>query len=161
MAGAGREGREREGLFFVWWEVARRGGRFSISALLAVCVAREGREGKTCSSHCGLSPCGMGGFQLLFYWPPARRAARRGRLWGFAPFSAPLASPPKHPLQVFNFPRLARAARLVLRELPSLWSGDLPARRAMPPCALALHEGRGASASLGDATERQQLVPCC
>ena len=98
---------------------------------------------------------------LFLFCFPARRAARRGRLWGFAPFSAPLASPPKHPLQVFNFPRLARAARLVLRELPSLWSGDLPARRAMPSCALASHEGRGASASLGGATERQQLVRSC
>ena len=60
--------------------------------------AWRGKEGKFFSSHCGLSPCGMEGFQLLLYWPPARRAARRGRLWGFAPFSAPLASPPKHPL---------------------------------------------------------------
>ena len=97
---------------------------------------------------------------LFLFGPPARRAARRGRLWGFAPFSAPLASPPKHPLQVFSYRAFARAARFLLRELPSLRSGDLPARRAMPPCALALHEGRGASASLGDATERQQLVPC-
>ena len=64
---------------------------------------------------------------------PARRAARWGRLWGYAPFSAPLASPPKHPLRrAFqisscgegnaaiasgaSFPRYAR-------------SGDLPPRR--------------------------------
>jgi len=85
-----------------------------------------------------LPPCGTGGFQLLFYWPPARRAARRGRLWGFAPFSAPLASPPKHPLQVFNYRVFARAARLLLRELPSLRSGDFPARRAMPSVISAL-----------------------
>ena len=52
---------------------------------------------------------------------PARRAARWGRLWGYAPFSAPLASPPKHPLKkVFSFPKPARATRLLLRELPSL-----------------------------------------
>ncbi|MBB5144038.1 hypothetical protein HNQ38_002146 [Desulfovibrio intestinalis] len=42
-------------------------------------------------------PCGTTAFFSLVL-PPARRAARRGRLWGFAPFSAPLASPPKHPL---------------------------------------------------------------
>ena len=34
---------------------------------------------------------------------------------------APLASPPKHPLRkVFNFHKMARATRLMLRELPSL-----------------------------------------
>ena len=63
---------------------------------------------------------------------PVRRAARWGRLWGYAPFSAPLASPPKHPLRKFSiatgwrghascaagasFSRYAR-------------SGDLPPRR--------------------------------
>ena len=72
---------------------------------------------------------------------PARRAARWGRLWGYAPFSAPLASPPKHPLRAFSaslawrghascaagasFPRFAR-------------SGDLPPRRVMPDSASAL-----------------------
>jgi hypothetical protein len=39
---------------------------------------------------------------LLFGSPPA--GARRGRLWGCAPFSAPLASPPKHPAGVFQLP---------------------------------------------------------
>ena len=34
----------------------------------------------------------------------ARRAARWGRLWGCAPFSAPLASPPKHPAGAFQLP---------------------------------------------------------
>ena len=44
---------------------------------------------------------------------PVRRAARRGRLWGYAPFSAPLASPPKHPLRkAFSFRKTARATRL-------------------------------------------------
>ena len=44
--------------------------------------------------------CALRVRQLSFslFLPPARRAARRGRLWGFAPFSAPLASPPNHPL---------------------------------------------------------------
>ena len=49
-------------------------------------------------------PCGHGGFSFISLWPPARRAARRGRLWGCAPFSAPLASPPKHPAGAFPFP---------------------------------------------------------
>ena len=39
---------------------------------------------------------------MLFGPPPA--GARRGRLWGCAPFSAPLASPPKHPAWAFPFP---------------------------------------------------------
>ena len=52
---------------------------------------------------------------------PARRAARWGRLWGCAPFSAPLASPPKHPLQgLSKFLSMTRATRHLLRELPSL-----------------------------------------
>ena len=41
-------------------------------------------------------------FYLLFGPPPA--GARRGRLWGCAPFSAPLASPPKHPAGAFQHP---------------------------------------------------------
>ena len=67
-----------------------------------------------------------------------RGGRQGGRLWGFAPFSAPLASPPKHPLQIFNYRAFARAARLLLRELPALRSGDLPARRAMPSAISAL-----------------------
>ena len=52
---------------------------------------------------------------------PARRAARRGRLWGFAPCAAPLASPPKHPAgRSFQFPWSNEGTRLDLRELPSL-----------------------------------------
>ena len=66
-------------------------------------------------------PSGTGFHPPAVLGTPARRAARRGRLWGYAPFSAPLASPPKHPLRkVFNFHKLARATRLMLRELPSL-----------------------------------------
>ena len=51
---------------------------------------------------------------------PARRAARRGRLWGYAPFAAPLASPPKHPQEGFQLPSGGEGTRLALRELPSL-----------------------------------------
>ena len=41
---------------------------------------------------------------------PMRRAARRGRLWGYAPFAAPLASPPEAPpKKVFRFLGTARA----------------------------------------------------
>ena len=50
---------------------------------------------------------------------PARRAARRGRLWGFAPCAAPLASPPKHPLrEVFSFLNVARARVLCCGSFP-------------------------------------------
>ena len=33
-----------------------------------------------------------------------RGGCKGGRLWGCAPFSAPLASPPKHPSRAFPFP---------------------------------------------------------
>ena len=50
---------------------------------------------------------------------PARRAARRGRLWGYAPFSAPLASPPKHPQRsAFNFHQTTRARVLCCGSFP-------------------------------------------
>ena len=51
-----------------------------------------------------LCPAGAGAFLFLLLWPPARRAARRGRLWGCAPFTAPFASPPKHPAGAFQHP---------------------------------------------------------
>ena len=43
-----------------------------------------------------LCPADRAAFSFLLFWPPPA-GARRGRLWGCAPFSAPLASPPKHP----------------------------------------------------------------
>ncbi|GEM_PF-4687931 len=126
-----------------------------------LCATQAG-VGKSLSLEIGfLSPCGREGFFCLLFWPPARRAARRGRLWGCAPFSAPLASPPKHPRRAFHIPstlratsaltpgnpagpscfrNFARSARPLLRELPSLRSGDLPARRAMPSFAFSLYE---------------------
>ena len=63
---------------------------------------------------------------------PARRAARWGRLWGYAPFSAPLASPPKHPQREFSASASRRghasyAAGASLTR--SARSGDLPPRR--------------------------------
>ena len=63
---------------------------------------------------------------------PARRAARWGRLWGYAPFSAPLASPPKHPLRAFSISAGLRghasyAAGASLTRCAR--SGDLPPRR--------------------------------
>ena len=51
---------------------------------------------------CALRARGL--FLCSLFWPPTRRAARRGRLWGCAPFSAPLASPPKHPASGFQLP---------------------------------------------------------
>ena len=63
---------------------------------------------------------------------PVRRAARRGRLWGYAPFSAPLASPPKHPLRKFSIAIGWRghASCAAGASLPRCArSGDLPPRR--------------------------------
>ena len=66
-------------------------------------------------------PSGAGFRPPAEFGTPARRAARWGRLWGCAPFAAPLASPPKHPLRgLYNLRRVARATRHLLRELPSL-----------------------------------------
>ena len=90
-------------------------------------------------------PCGTEAFQFASFGTPARRAADGGLL-GAPPLRGPLCTPPGRPrwgfrtspfprgsLQGFSvFRRFARAARLLLRELPSLRSGDLPARRAMP-----------------------------
>ena len=63
---------------------------------------------------------------------PARRAARWGRLWGYAPFAAPLASPPKHPLRGLST-SLAWRGQRGLAAGASLArcsrSGDLPPRR--------------------------------
>ena len=61
-----------------------------------------------------------------------RRAARWGRLWGYAPFSAPLASPPKHPQRTFSTSTKRRghasyAAGASLTRYAR--SGDLPPRR--------------------------------
>jgi len=92
---------------------ALRARGFSFYAVLAACVA--GGRMRLCScgfkeKRAGLSferwllcPAGTGAFFYLLFGPPPARA-RRGRLWGCAPFSAPLASPPKHPAGVFQHP---------------------------------------------------------
>ena len=106
---------------------------------------------------------------LAEFWPPSRRAADGGLLGAAAPPRPPLHSPRTTPLGLpyptsssillssrhrtiplaLQLPQVARAARLLLRELPSLRSGDLPARRAMPLCAFALNGCLGASGCLG------------
>ena len=63
---------------------------------------------------------------------PVRRAARRGRLWGFAPSAAPLASPPEHPLRGFSTfaKRRGHASCAAGASLTRCTrSGDLPPRR--------------------------------
>ena len=73
-----------------------------------------------------LLPLGHGIFRPpATFGTPVRRAARRGRLWGSAPSSAPLASPtPEHPLRgAFYFRSVARARVLCCGSfLPSLRS---------------------------------------
>ena len=73
----------------------------------------------------GISPSGEDG-------TPVRRAARWGRLWGCAPFAAPLASPPKHPRRGLSASLVLRghAARAAGASFPRYaQSGDLPPRR--------------------------------
>ncbi len=67
-----------------------------------------------------------------------RGGRQGGPVMGLRPLLGPLASPRSTPLQIFNYRVFARAARLLLRELPALRSGDLPARRAMPSAISAL-----------------------
>ena len=99
----------------------------------AACKEMEGvglREGM-------LPPCGHEGFFFDVVWA-AFAAGGRGGLLGAAPLRGPLCTPPGAPAGLSLFHRLSRAARLLLRELPSLRSGDLPPRRATPsatfPC---------------------------
>ena len=79
-----------------------------------------------------------GRFSAFVLLAACAACGKAGPVMGLRPLLGPLASPPKHPLQVFNCRGFARAARLVLRELPALRSGDLPARRAMPSAISAL-----------------------
>ncbi len=104
-------------------------------------------------------PCGHGSFFFVLYLGRLRGERRGGLLGAAAPPRPPLHSPRTTPLgfpysanrQItsaltsvkpfgFSICRMpARAARLLLRELPSLRSGDLPARRAMPAFAFSLN----------------------
>ena len=85
-----------------------------------------------------LLPFGLGVFRLQAIGTPARRAARWGRLWGCAPFAAPLASPPKHPQRKFSTSfrwrgHASYAAGASLSRYAR--SGDLPPRRVNAiPC---------------------------
>ena len=60
---------------------------------------------------CFCCPSGTGFRHPAKFGTPARRAARWGRLWGCAPFSAPLASPPKHPQRRFSISVMWRGQR--------------------------------------------------
>ena len=79
-----------------------------------------------------LLPFGHGGSPPGEVGTPVRRAARWGRLWGCAPFAAPLASPPKHPRRGLSASLVLRghAARAAGASFPRYaQSGDLPPRR--------------------------------
>ena len=94
--------------------VFRPPAEFGTPARRAISPPRRGVVNSCCPSGTAFRPPAK-------FETPVRRAARRGRLWGCAPFAAPLASPPKHPLRgLSNFRRVARATRHLLRELPSL-----------------------------------------
>ena len=84
------------------------------------------------------------------------RGGRQGGAgYGAAPPSRPPLHPPRStPRQVFNYLMATRAARPLLRELPSLRSGDLPARRAIPSFTFALL-GRCGRTGIGPSQWRQ------
>ena len=85
-------------------------------AFFLCCLGRLRRGGETFAARLqeeakqGLSserrlvcPAGTRAFLFMLFGPPPA-GARRGLLWGCAPFSAPLASPPKHPASGFQLP---------------------------------------------------------
>ena len=101
-----------------------RGGRFRIPGLLFFAALRA-LIGFFCPSGTAFRPPANFG-------PPTRRAARWGRLWGFAPSAAPLASPPEHPLRRLSISSGWRghASCAAGASLPRCArSGDLPPRR--------------------------------
>ena len=126
------------GLFFVCYFGRLRGG---VSWRHAV------RRGKGLSFGMGFfRPCGHGGLFFVCYFGRLRGARQGGAGYGAAPPSRPPLHPPRStPLGLSSSRQPARAARLLLRELPSLRSGDLPARRATPSFAFALPKNSGAS----------------
>ena len=102
----------------------------------------------------------------VFIWAACAAGGRWGLLGAAPPLRGPLCTPPPgSPRGVFLtsslplsthqgfccFCQFARAARLLLRELPSLRSGDLPPRRAMPSFRLRVVPPRS----------RRIFVPCC
>ena len=100
--------------------------KFGTPAWRAISPVRRG--GILCSCR----PAGAGFRRIAKFGTPARRAARWGRLWGCAPFAAPLASPPKHPQRRFSASirwrgHASYAAGASLSR--SARSGDLPPRR--------------------------------
>ena len=118
-----------------------RRGLLSIAALRARGSALRRSLGRLCGVRFRLpgegccfgscSPAGMAFSPSGEVWTPVRRAARRGRLWGCAPFSAPLHPPRSTPLS-FQFPQngegnAAIAAGASLTRCAH--SGDLPPRR--------------------------------
>ena len=91
-------------------------------------------------------PCGHGGFFISVAWA-ASGEGKAGPVMGLRPLLGPPCIPPEAPrlgFPVSDIPRGLRGFRSG-SFLASL--GDLPARRAMPVCALAVHRGRGASHS--------------
>ena len=68
-----------------------------------------------------LLPFGHEGSPSGEVWDAFPARGKGDRLWGCAPFAAPLASPPKHPAgRSYQFPWSNEGTRLELRELPSL-----------------------------------------
>ena len=120
-------------------------------------------------------------FRCSLFGPPARRAADGDLLGAAAPPRPPLHSPrntplgfpysanpqapyvltPGKPVGLSNDLGPARAARLLLRELPSLRSGDLPAHRAIPSTTLALAGccSNQRSSGCGVIQQRDWLLP--
>ena len=95
------------------------------------CAARDfAREARINSLF--LPPCGRGVSPSGEVWDACAARGKVGRLWGYAPFAAPLASPPKHPQRKFSasFRWRGHASYAAGASLTrSARSGDLPPRR--------------------------------
>ena len=114
--------RARELFCYGTWAPAQRaaihGGHY-----IRVCIATPSRRVKPGLSfeRRFLCPAGTAAFLFLLFGPPPA-GARRGRLWGCAPFSAPLASPPKHPALAFQFPTFSEGCAAIAPGASSLRS---------------------------------------
>ena len=94
------------------------------------CAARDFASPARGKNHC--CPAGKAFRRPAKFGMPVRRAARRGRLWGSAPFAAPLHPPRTTPQEALSTSLAWRghASYAAGASLPrSAHSGDLPPRR--------------------------------
>ncbi|SCM73377.1 hypothetical protein KL86DES1_21262 [uncultured Desulfovibrio sp.] len=91
-----------------------------------------------------LCPAGTEAFFLYVVWA-ASGGGKAGPVMGLRPLLGPPCIPPEAPPWGFPISIIPRGLRGCCSGSFLAPLGDLPARRAMPACVFALHEGLGAS----------------